>query len=75
MTLREDRDIDGVPVKAGAPALKFHDNGRPGELILARDYAVAGRRYERGTFLRFDWDGRVIYAQDRDGRVNYYAQP
>ncbi len=74
VTLREDRDIDGIPVKAGAPALKFHENGRPGELILARDYAVAGRRYERGTFLRFDWDGRVIYAQDRDGRM-IYAQP
>jgi hypothetical protein len=46
---------------AGAPELKFHDNGRLGELILARDHVVAGRRYERGTRLRFDRDGRVIY--------------
>jgi hypothetical protein len=74
VTLREDQDIDGISVRAGAPALKFHHNGRPGELMLARDHAVAGRRYERGTFLRFDWDGQVIYAQDRDGRV-IYARP
>jgi hypothetical protein len=75
VTLREDRDIDGIPVKAGAPALKFHENGRLGELKLARDHAVAGRRYERGTFLRFDWDGQVIYAQGGDGQVIYYGQP
>ncbi len=75
VTLREDRDIDGIPVKPGAPELKFHDNGRLGELILARDHVVSGRRYARGTRLRFDRDGRVIYAQDRDGRVIYYGQP
>ena len=75
MTLQEDRDIDGIPVRAGAPQLKFHDNGRLGELTLARDHTVAGRRYERGTFLRFDWDGQVIYAQGGDGQVIYYGQP
>jgi hypothetical protein len=75
VNLREDRDIDGIPVKAGAPELKFHDNGSLGELILARDHVVGGRRYERGTRLRFDRDGRVIYAQDREGRVIYYDQP
>jgi hypothetical protein len=63
VTLREDQEIDGTPVKAGAPELKFHDNGRVRELILARDHAVAGRRYGRGTFLRFDRDGHLIYAQ------------
>src|SRR6266404_8944221 len=42
VTLREDRDIDGIPVKPGAPELKFHDNGRLGELILARDHVVSG---------------------------------
>ncbi len=63
VTLREDQDIDGIPVKAGAPELKFHDNGRLRELILARDHAVAGRRYGRGTLLRFDRDGQLIYAQ------------
>jgi hypothetical protein len=73
VTLREDRDIDGIPVKAGAPELKFHDNGRLGELTLTRDHVVAGRRYERWTRLRFDRDGRVIYAQDREGRVTYYG--
>jgi hypothetical protein len=73
ITLREDRDIDGIPVKAGAPELKFHDNGRLGELTLRRDHVVAGRRYERWTRLRFDRDGRVIYAQDREGRVTYYG--
>jgi hypothetical protein len=75
VTLRQDRDIDGIPVKAGAPELKFHDNGRLSELILARDHVDAGRRYEGGTRLRFDRDGRVIYAQDREGRVIYYGQP
>lgn len=63
VTLREDRDIDGIPVKAGAPELKFHDNGRVRELILARDHAVAGQRYGKGALLRFDRDGQVIYAQ------------
>lgn len=61
VTLREDRDIDGIPVKAGAPELKFHDNGRLAELILSRDHVLAGRLYERGTRLRIDRDGRVIY--------------
>jgi hypothetical protein len=75
VTLREDRDIDGIPVKASAPELKFHDNGRLGELILSRDHGPPGRRYESGTRLRFDRDGRVIYAQDRYGRVIYYGQP
>jgi hypothetical protein len=75
VTLQEDQDIDGIPVKAGAPEIKFWDNGRLGELTLARDHAVAGQQYGRGTHLRFDRDGRVIYAQDRDGRVIYYGQP
>jgi hypothetical protein len=63
VTLQEDQNIDGIPVRAGAPQLKFHDNGRLGELTLARDHAVAGQRYGRGTFLRFDRDGQLIYAQ------------
>jgi hypothetical protein len=64
VTLREDRDIDGIPVKAGAPELRFHDNGRLRELILARDHSVSGQRYgSRGTLLRFDRDGQLIYAQ------------
>jgi hypothetical protein len=48
-------------VKAG-PTLQFHDNGRPKELVLASSYLVAGRQYERGTFLRFDRDGRLVLA-------------
>ncbi len=63
VTLREDQDIDGIPVKAGMPELRFHDNGCLRELTLARDHAVAGQRYRRGTFLRFDRDGQLIYAQ------------
>ena len=59
----EDWDIDGIPVKAGAPPLAFHDNGRPRELILARSHAVSGRRYDSGTLLRFDRDGGLIYVQ------------
>ena len=59
----EDWDIDGIPVKAGATPLAFHDNGRPRELILARSHAVSGRRYDSGTLLRFDRDGRLIYVQ------------
>jgi hypothetical protein len=61
--LREDRDIDGIPVKAGAEELKFHHNGRLRELRLARSHLVAGQRYDTGTLLRFDWDGQLIYAQ------------
>jgi hypothetical protein len=60
--VQQDWDIDGIPVKAG-PGLAFHDNGRPRELILARSHSVGGRQYERGTFLRFDRDGQLIYVQ------------
>ena len=63
VALPEDWDIDGIPVKAGAPALAFHDNGRLRELRLARGHLVAGRHYAGGTFLRFDRDGQLIYAQ------------
>jgi hypothetical protein len=63
VTLWADRDIDGIPVRAGAPQLKFHYNGRLRELTLARDHTVAGQRYGRGTFLRFDPEGQLIYAQ------------
>jgi hypothetical protein len=41
----------------------FHDNGRLRELRLARDHTLAGQRYGGGTFLRFDPDGQLIYAQ------------
>jgi hypothetical protein len=61
--LREDWDIDGIPAKSGAEELKFHDNGRLRELRLARSHSVAGRCYDRGTLLRFDRDGQLIYAQ------------
>jgi hypothetical protein len=30
---------------------------------LVRNHLVAGRRYDAGTLLRFDWDGQLIYAQ------------
>jgi hypothetical protein len=63
VALREDRNIDGIPVKAGAEALKFYDDGRLRELRLARSHVIAGRRYDGGTLVRFDRDGQVIYAQ------------
>jgi hypothetical protein len=63
VALREERDIDGIPVKAGAEALKFYDDGRLRELRLARSHMIAGRRYDGGTLVRFDRDGQVIYAQ------------
>jgi hypothetical protein len=63
VVLPEDRNIDGIPVKAGVPALAFHDNGRLRELTLARSHLVSGERYERETLLRFDRDGRLIYFQ------------
>jgi hypothetical protein len=63
VALPEDWDIDGIPVKAGAPALAFHDNGRLRELRLAGSHLVAGQRYDGGTLLRFDRDGQLIYAQ------------
>jgi len=62
VALAQDWEIDGIPVKAG-PGLAFHDNGRPRELILARSHSIAGRRYQRGTFLRFDRDGQLDYVQ------------
>jgi hypothetical protein len=34
----EDGDIDGIPIKAGAPGLAFHDNGRLRELRLAHSH-------------------------------------
>jgi hypothetical protein len=63
VALREDWDIDGIPVKAGAEELKFHDNGRLRELRLAGSHLLAGQRYDGGTLLRFDRDGQLIYAQ------------
>jgi hypothetical protein len=42
--------------------LTFHQNGAP-RGCLAREHIVAGQRHERGTLLRFDRDGRLIYAQ------------
>ena len=59
----EDGDIDGIPIKAGAPGLAFHDNGRLRELRLARSHSVLGRGYDAGTLLRFDRDGRLIHVQ------------
>jgi hypothetical protein len=61
--LPEDWDIDGIPVKAGVPALAFDDNGRLRELALARSHSISGRRHDRGTFLRFDREGQLIYVQ------------
>jgi hypothetical protein len=43
--------------------LAFHDNGRLRELRLARSHLVLGQRYDAGTLLRFDRDGRIIYVQ------------
>lgn len=63
VVLPEDCDIDGIPVRAGTPELKFHGNGRVCEATLARSQVVSGRRYDRGTLLRFDRDGQLIYVQ------------
>jgi hypothetical protein len=63
VALREDWDIDGIPVKAGAEELKLYDNGRLRVLRLARSHLVAGQRYDGGTLLRFDRDGQLVYAQ------------
>jgi hypothetical protein len=61
--LRADGDIDGIPVKAGAPGLAFHENGCLRELRLARSHLFEGRRYDTGMLLRFDRDGQLIGAQ------------
>jgi hypothetical protein len=64
--LARDRDVDGIPCASGEDlrmALNFHSNGRLAAAVLARDHAVSGRRYGRGTLLRFDRDGHLIYAQ------------
>jgi hypothetical protein len=63
VVLQEDRDIDGIPVKAGVPGLAFHDNGSLRELRLARSHAILGQRYDAGTFLRFDRESQVVYVQ------------
>jgi hypothetical protein len=60
--LQEDWDIDGIPVQAGGE-LEFYENGQPRTMVLARSHAILGKRYERGTLLRFDRDGQLVYAQ------------
>jgi hypothetical protein len=64
--LASDHEVDGIPCATGdnlIPALNFHQNGRLASAVLAREHVVAGQRYERGTLLRFDRDGWLIYAQ------------
>jgi hypothetical protein len=64
--LASDREVDGIPCASGDNlilALNFHQNGRLASAVLAREHVVAGQRYERGTLLRFDRDGWLIYAQ------------
>jgi hypothetical protein len=64
--LASNRDVDGIPCASGDNlilALNFHQNGRLASAVLAREHVVAGQRYERGTLLRFDRDGWLIYAQ------------
>jgi hypothetical protein len=64
--LASNRDVDSIPCASGDNlilALNFHQNGRLASAVLAREHVVAGQRYERGTLLRFDRDGWLIYAQ------------
>jgi hypothetical protein len=64
--LASDHEVDGIPCASGDNlilALNFHQNGRLASAVLAREHVVAGRRYERGTLLRFDRAGWLIYAQ------------
>jgi hypothetical protein len=66
LNLASDREVDGIPCASGNNlilALNFHQNGRLASAVLAREHVVAGQRYERGTLLRFDRDGWLIYAQ------------
>jgi hypothetical protein len=51
------------PYQSGGAGLAFHDDGRLRELRLARSHSVLGRRYDAGTLLRFDRDGRLTYVQ------------
>jgi|SRR5215831_14340973 len=62
VALPEDLDIDGIQVQRG-PGLEFYENGRPRQLVLARSQSVMGRRFEKGTLLLFDREGRLIHAQ------------
>ena len=64
--LASNRDVDSIPCASGDNlilALNFHQNGCLASAVLAREHVVAGQRYERGTLLRFDRDGWLIYAQ------------
>ncbi len=66
LNLASDREVDGIPCASGENlilALNFHQDGRLASAVLAREHVVVGQRYERGTLLRFDRDGRLIYAQ------------
>jgi hypothetical protein len=64
--LASNRDVDGIPCASGDNlilALNFHPNGRLASAVLAQAHVVAGQRYDAGTLLRFDRDGRLIYPR------------
>jgi len=66
LNLASDRVVDGIPCAGGKDlhlALNFHPNGRLASVVLARSHSVAGQGYDRGTLLRFDRDGQLIYVQ------------
>jgi hypothetical protein len=59
--LASDREVDGIPCASGDNlilALTFHQNGR----LVAGARAHRRRPAPRGTLLRFDRDGWLIYA-------------
>lgn len=60
--LRRDTEIQGVPCSAGIfnESVGLHENGRLKFCVLSEDFASDGRTYLKGTFLRFNSDGRVV---------------
>jgi hypothetical protein len=66
LNLASNREVDGIPCAGGDNlilALNFHPNGRLASAVLAQAHVVAGQRYDAGTLLRFDRDGRLIYPR------------
>ncbi len=55
--LPTDRDVAGIPCQKGL--VHFHPTGALGQATLARDFAVRGMTFARGTNLSWNEDGTL----------------
>jgi hypothetical protein len=60
--LCSDTRIQGIPCKAGIfnESVELYENGRLKACALSEDLVRDGRRYDKGSRIRLDADGRVI---------------